>query len=223
MILAISAAIAQKPLPVDTTVTPVNELSAHWNIVQTEIERITRDTPESPVGNKLEMVGTIEGKAIRSLFPGWAFYALRYSNYIKEGYDGKHVSLAFGLGHTFAVSPYSREGMRLYHYGNYEEYGHLLRETKVAISNARDAKLVWDAFCEIHRKAWKDFTVEKVSETEWKLGVYSYEQPISVVDGVGTIVKITHFMQVTTDPFSKQITIWKSIVETSKKRPERTR
>jgi len=221
MLFAAGAARAQMDVPSDTTLTPINKSDAHWKVLQKEIEQITKSAPESSIGNKLERVGRIEGKAIRSLFPGWEFYALRYSNYKKEGFDGKPVSLAFGLGHTLAIGPDSREGMRLYHHGNNEEYGHLLRETKVAISNASDAELVWHAFCEIHRKAWKGYKVEKVSAREWRLGVHGYDQTISVVDGVSTIVRRTHFMQVTTDASSKQITAWKSIVETSNQRLER--
>lgn len=222
LILATSPATAQMQFPKDSPLSDVNESDVHWNIVQAEVKRITKDDPESPVGNKLEMVGRIEGKAIRSLFPNWVFYALSYSNYKKPGFDDQPASLASGLGHTLAIAPDSRRLMRFSHYGSYVAYGHLLRETKAAIRNAEDAKLVWNAFCAIHRKAWEDHEVERVAENMWKLGIYSYDETISVVDGVSTIVKRTHFMQVATDPTSKQITSWKSIVETSDKRVERT-
>ena len=222
LILTASAARAQMDVPNDTTVSPVSEADVHWKIVQREIEQITEGAPDSPVGNQLEMVGRIEGRAIRELFPGWEFYAVSYSNYKKEGFDDRPVSLAAGLGLTLAVGPDSRLNIRMSHYGNHEEYGHLLIETKAAIRNTDDANLVWHAFCEIHRKAWKGRTVEKVSETEWKLGIYSYDQTVSVVDGLSTIVKRTHFMQVTTDATSKQITSWKSVVETSNNRLRRT-
>jgi len=222
LILTTGAARAQMDVPNDTTVTAVSETDVHWKIVQKEIEQITKGAPDSPIGNKLEMVGRIEGWAIRELFPGWEFYAVSYSNYKKEGFDDRPVSLAAGLGLTLAVGPDSRLNIRMSHYGNHEEYGHLLIETKAAIRNTDDANLVWHAFCEIHRKAWKGRTVEKVSETEWKLGIYSYDQTVSVVDGLSTIVKRTHFMQVTTDATSKQITSWKSVVETSNNRLRRT-
>ena len=215
LILTASAARAQMDVPNDTTVSPVSEADVHWKIVQREIEQIKEGAPDSPVGNQLEMVGRIEGRAIRELFPGWEFYAVSYSNYKKEGFDDRPVSLAAGLGLTLAVGPDSRLKIRMSHYGNHEEYGYLLIETKAAIRNADDANLVWHAFCEIHRKAWKGRKVEKVSETEWKLGIFSYDQTISVVDGVSTVVKRTHFMQVMIDPASKQIATWKSIVETS--------
>jgi hypothetical protein len=222
LILTTGAVRAQMDVPNDTTVTAVSETDVHWKIVQKEIEQITKGAPDSPIGNKLEMVGRIEGWAIRELFPGWEFYAVSYSNYKKEGFDDRPVSLAAGLGLTLAVGPDSRLNIRMSHYGNHEEYGHLLIETKAAIRNTDDANLVWHAFCEIHRKAWKGRTVEKVSETEWKLGIYSYDQTVSVVDGLSTIVKRTHFMQVTTDATSKQITSWKSVVETSNNRLRRT-
>jgi hypothetical protein len=215
LMLAVGAASAQIDVPSDTTLAPIEKSDAHWKIIQMEIEQITKGATESPIGNRLERVGRIEGKAIRTLFPGWKFYSLTYSNYAKKGVDARSLSLAAHLGHTIAVALNSREKKKLFHFGNHEEYGSLLIETKAAISNTDDAELVWDAFCEIHRKGWKGRNVEKISETEWKIGITSYDQTISIVDDISTIVNITHFMQVTTDPTSKQIVAWKSIVETS--------
>ena len=81
---------------------------------------------------------------------------------------------------------------------------------------------MWNAFCEIHRKGWEDYGIEKGSEDVWKLGLHSYDETISEVDGVRTIVKRTHFMFVTTDPAGRQITTWRSIVETADRRLERS-
>lgn len=222
LLLAAGVAGAQIDVPSDAPMASIDTSDAHWKIIQTEIEHITSGAPGSPIGNRLERVGRIEGKAIRTLFPGWKFYALTYSNYVKEGFEDRYLNLAAHLGHTIAVVPNSRDKKNLLHFGNYEEYGNLLIETKAAISNTDDAELVWDAFCEIHRKAWKGNKVEKISETEWKIGIASFDQTIAIVDGISTIVKITKFMRVKTDPSSKRIVAWKSISETSNKRFEQT-
>jgi hypothetical protein len=208
------------PFPKDTTLCPVQEGEVNWDIVQKEIERIEKIDSSSPIANKVRREGRIKGNAIQFLFPRWAFYAFEYFNYQRKGFEDKHANLAGGLGHTVAVASESKEIMRLCHYGNYEDYGNLLKEAKITINNIDDARLVWDAFCEIHRKKWKSQKTEKVSETEWKLGILSIDEPSSIIDGIRTYVKRTYFMKVTTDSISKQITGWKSIVETSDKRFE---
>ncbi len=220
LIVFTPAATAQvSSLPKDTTLSPVEESDVHWNIVQKEIERITKTDPESAVANQMLQAGRIEGKAIGSLFPKWKFYYFSYMNYLKEGFEDHLAHLAYGLGHTIAVVPDSREGRRL----NSKEFGDLLREEEVGISNAADAELVWHAFCEIHMHAWKDYGIERVSETEWKLGVTSYDQTTSVVDGVKTIVRFTHYRKVETSPTSNEVTLWENILETSDKRLEEMR
>jgi hypothetical protein len=65
--------------------------------------------------------------------------------------------------------------------------------------------------------------MEKVSDTEWKLGIFSYEDTLSVVNGVKTIVKRTQFIRVATDPATHLIVAWESVVETSDERTERAR
>lgn len=200
-----------------TTLKPVDETDVHWDIVQMEIRRITKSDPNSPVGNKIEKIGIIDGNDVRSLFPDWKFYGFEYSNYAKNISDKNAVHLALGLRQTLAVPSDSNSvrNLRLYNWGNYNEYEELLKINKISIRDANDANLVWNAFCEIHRKGWKDYKVEKVSDNEWKLGIYEYNQTVSDVNGVKTIVKRTHYSKVTTDPNTKKITEWKMQVETS--------
>ncbi len=201
---------------------PVERSDPHWDIVQAEMARITSTDPASPVGNRLEAAGRIEGGTIRTLFPGWEFYAFVYSNYMRKGFDDKKASLAMRLGYTLAVAPNSGETIRLYHYGDYEAYGALLARNKVTISNAEEARLVWRAFCEVHRKGWQNYGIERVSDSEWRLGITSGDQTIAEVDNTKTIVKRTYFTRVLTDPTTHQILAWKSTVETSDKRVERS-
>jgi len=201
---------------------PVGKSDVHWAVVQAEMTRITSTDPASPVGNRLETVGRMEGKASRTLFPGWRFYAFIYSNYKKPGFDSRPVSLAAGLGHTLAVSSDSTENVRLLHYGNYETYGDFLIRNKVLVRNSGEAKLVWHAFCEIHRKSWQNYGIERVSDHVWKLGIYSYDQTVADAGDGKAIVRRTHFMRVTTDPATNQVIAWKAVVETSDEKSSKT-
>ncbi len=202
---------------------PIDEKDTNWNIVQTEIERITKLDPNSPTGIKIDNFGALNVKDANFLFPDWRFYGFDYSMYVKKEEDKHKVSIPFGLGFSLAVSsePNNVKTFKFYNYGNYDEYGKFLIVNKIPIYNANDAKLVWDAFCEIHRKAWKSYKNKNVSNNEWKLGMSSGDQGISADNEFHTIVTRTYYYKVITDPNSKQITGWKSTVETSNKRVEK--
>jgi len=223
-----ASAVAQTPEQLallkasrDRDIVPVGESDARWDIVKTEIDRITRIDPASPSANRLDGFGRLDGNASRALFPSWRFYTFSYSNYRREGFESAAVHLAGGLGHTLAVSDDPSKTVRLHYHGNYEDYGDLLTKNKISIRDAKDARLVWDAFNEIHRKGWSGYELKSVSDIEWWLGIYSYDQTISVVDGKKTVVRRTHYMKVMTDPGTGQIRKWESIVETSNGRVER--
>ncbi len=53
---------------------------------------------------------------------------------------------------------------------NSEAFGDMLAASKIRIRSPADAKLVWDAFCDLDQKAWKELPVLRVSETVWHLG-----------------------------------------------------
>ena len=187
---------------------PVNEKNKHWDSIQSEISRITKSDPNSPIGNKIEKFGAIDTKDANSLFPGWKFYGFDYYNYAKNPSDKNKFHLA-GLSTTLAV--YDSKPVKTFRLYNYKDYGKFLNINKTVIRDANDAKLVWGAFCEIYRMGGKDLKIEKVSDNEWKLGINSYEQKISAV----RTVKRTSLYKVTTDPKTKQIIDWKLIMETS--------
>jgi hypothetical protein len=177
--------------------------------------------PASPVYNKLETTGRIQGTAIQTLFPGWSFYAFTYSNRLREGFPDDAASVAAGLGHTLAVGPDGTTILRLYHWGNYEDYGHLLAATGAKIRGPEDAQWTWDAFCELHRKFSKTQKMGRVSDSEWRLGIAHYDQVISEIDGIRTIVGNTHYFRVVTDPADMRVVTWESVVERSPERREK--
>lgn len=192
---------------------PVNEKDTHWGSVQSEIKRITESDPNSLTINKIDTFGAINTKDTNSLFPGWKFYGFTFSMYPKNPSDKNKVHLASRLRSTLAVSdPNSAKSFQLYSYKDYEKF---LKMNKIVIRDTNDARLIWDAWCEIHRGGRKDLKIEKVSDNEWKLGIYEYNQTVSDVNGIKTIVKRTHYSKVTTDPNTKHITEWRMLVETS--------
>lgn len=212
IVLTVNALGAQVSYPNGTIIYPANESDPHWKILRKEIKRITKDEPTSPAGMTMRAVGRIEGKAIQTLFPNWQFYYFSYSGYKKEGFDNIPVHIVGMVGHALAISSDSSEPVYPYPYGDF------LIKNKAAIHNSEEAKLAWDAFCEIQQHQWKNYKIEKVASNEWKLGIYSYDQTISVVGGYETVVKVTHYKKVITDPITNQILSWEDIVKESDKR-----
>lgn len=164
----------------------------YGDIIEREIARVT--TPRKSVGYHLDGlrdgVGKITDPAIAELFPGWVFYSMSYTMFAQPGYEGK-VSIAGGLGHTFAVPPDGGDVMRFGHHGNYREYGDLLAKTGVVLRDEADARLVLKAFCKIHHSGSWTAPIEQVSPTEWKLGIYRSDQTIAHENGRNVIVTRT--------------------------------
>ncbi len=80
---------------------------------------------------------------------------------------------ALGLGggeYTLICDPDGELVAEIYHYGNYDSYGDFLAAKKISIRSPQDAKLVWEGFCDLYQKHWKDNPAIKVSETVWHLG-----------------------------------------------------
>jgi len=221
LILCLPAVIEPQPRPgLAPSLLPVGADDPNRKLVDAEIARIVDAGADNPVGNSLEAAGKLDELAVRTLFPQWDFYVFKYSNYLKKGYEEAAVHLAGGLGHTLAVDRETGAILQLNHFGNHEAYGDLLKRAGAVLRNSEDARKIWDAFCDIHRKSWKGYAAQRISENEWRLGLYSYDQTVSEVDGVRTIVKRTHYFQVLTETESGAVSSWKSVVETSDRRSE---
>ncbi len=224
MFLCLSAFAEILPFPPqDPSLLPIGANDRNRKIVDDEIARITNTGDSNPVGNTLEAAGKLDEKSALTLFPKWDFYVFKYSNYLKKEFEEAAVHLAGGLGHTVAVERGTGAILRLGHYGNHEAYGDLLKRAGAVLRDTKDARLVWDAFCAIHCKSWKGYPLQQISEHEWRLGIYSYDQTVSETGGVRTIVKRSHYFLVATEAGSGAISTWKSIVETSDRRIEQTR
>jgi hypothetical protein len=160
----------------------------------------------------------VDSPTVAQLFPKLRFASISYDLRPHPESNGR-VSLAGGLGMTLAIDRATHRLEREFPTtGNYEAYGKLLVDLQIPIRNAADAKLVWDAFCDIHGRGSKSAEIKKVSAAEWHLGISRYDQTISVTEGIRTDVTRTHFMKVLVDEKTGHVALWESNVETS---PER--
>src|SRR5581483_3435162 len=68
-----------------------------------------------------------------------------------------------------------------------DEFLKLLIDHRIAIRDKADAKLVWESYCETHNRPFWDYGIEKVSESEWRLGVFKSERTVAANDEFSTI------------------------------------
>jgi hypothetical protein len=160
----------------------------------------------------------IDSPAAAKLFPNLRFASLVWDMHRHPEYKGE-VSLALGLEMVVAVdTKTNRLAKELWVYDNHDEFGKLLADYKATLRDAAEAKLVWDASCDIYGKGSKMAAMKKIADSEWHLGITSYDQTTSVVDGFKTVVTRTHYMRVLVDPKTGQITSSGTKVDSSNER-----
>lgn len=161
----------------------------------------------------------VESPAAAQLFPVLRFASVSWSETADPAATTHQVSLAIGLETTLAVDPTTqRVEAKLHGTGNYEEFGKMLVDHAIPLRNEADAKTVWDAFCELHHRHWKDHPARKVSDSEWHLGLASYDQTISTTNTSKIEVTRTHYIKVIVDPTTRRISLWESVVDSSAER-----
>jgi hypothetical protein len=111
----------------------------------------------------------IPASSLANLFPDLRFFTTSWSERPIPGKE-RAAAFAWGLGVTLICTADGKLVRSVGHHGNYEEFGEFLAVEKIAIHSAGDAKRVWDAYCDLHQKHWKDQTAIKVSDTVWHLG-----------------------------------------------------
>lgn len=108
--------------------------------------------------------------SLKALFPHQRFFAVSWSEKAAPGKEKEAVGLAFGLEATLVCDAAGKIIKEVHHTGNYEAFGELLNASKVAIRTSDDAKLVWNAFCDIHQRHWQKQPAIKVGDKTWHLG-----------------------------------------------------
>jgi hypothetical protein len=108
--------------------------------------------------------------SLKTLFPDHRFFATSWSEMHAPGKEKEVMGLAAGLETTLVCDAKGKLVKEVHHTGNYEAFGELLNSEKVVIRTADDAKLVWEAFCDIHQRHWKDQPAIKIDDRKWHLG-----------------------------------------------------
>lgn len=199
------------------TVDPTDEIYPLLLARQTEITGMyERDATSVP---RFQKWVEIDSAAARRLFPGLRFACIQWDEAADPRAKDRPVSRALGLQTTLAVDPKAGSVVAtLAGHGNFEAFGILLIESKVVLRDEADAKLIWDAFCDLHCKAWKGQPHERFSDTEWRLGRSSYDQVIASYAGFKTVVTRTRYTRVRMDSKANRVLSWESVVETSNER-----
>lgn len=102
--------------------------------------------------------------SLKSLFPQLRFFTTDWSETPAPGKEREAVGLGLGIEVTLVCDSKGKLVKELFHTGNYDPFGELLAANKVAIRSDGDAKLVWEAFCDVHQRHWKEQPARKVSD-----------------------------------------------------------
>lgn len=124
----------------------------------------------------------IPSPSLRQLFPELRFITIYWDEAPAPGNDASRdialrASRAFGLFIILAVDQGKGTTQEFSGYGNYEEFGTLLAEQRIQIDSPAQATLVWNAFCDLHQKHWKNQTQhERIDEHTWHLSVNTIDR-----------------------------------------------
>jgi hypothetical protein len=220
LLVPILVAHGKDPEPL-ALVTPVTKSDPNWKRIQEERKSIENPKPDRGAGYRVESVGSFQGEAQKKLLPNWRFYLFDYRMFAKKGFERK-LHIAPFLKHTLAMSPDGKTTVRIYH-GSGTRWMAIVKAAGLKITDSKSAKLVWDAWCETHRLKWKHHSIQKDSETVWRLGITSYDQTVSHEKDVRVVVTCTHHVRVAINPKTKLVTAWKDCFKCSDPREVRAK
>ncbi len=160
----------------------------------------------------------VDSPAAAKLFPNLRFASLVWDMHCHPE-SKERVSLAQGLEMVVAIdTKTNRLAKELGVYDNHDKFGKLLADYKATLRDAAEARLIWDASCDVYGQGSKTAPLKKITDSEWQLGIQSHDQTTSVVDGFKTVVTRTYYMKVLVDPKTGQIISSATTVETSNTR-----
>jgi hypothetical protein len=117
----------------------------------------------------------ISTPTLLKLFPSYRFYTISWNESAAEKSKKEYVACAYGLYVILSVQQETKEIKEYSGYGNYESFGELLRVAKIRITSKEQAKLIWDAFCDLHQKYWKDQAIKQINAKKWHLGIITID------------------------------------------------
>jgi hypothetical protein len=118
----------------------------------------------------------IDTAPLRRLFPAYRFFTIKWDQGPVDATKTMTRSYAIGLGTTLAVARDTHSVTEFFHYGNHEAFGEFLRRERIRISGDAAARLVWDAWCDIHDKRWRQQGIERINPSVWHLGIVTIDQ-----------------------------------------------
>lgn len=118
----------------------------------------------------------IDTAPVRGLFPDYRFFTITWNQRPVDETKALTRAYAWGLAVTLAVARDTHSVTEFSHYGNYVEFGDFLRRERIRIADESDARLVWDAFCDIHHKRWNQQGNDRIHSALWHLGVVTIER-----------------------------------------------
>ncbi len=164
-----------------------------------------REEEEKQVRSDFREWVKVDSPAAAKLFPNLRFASLVWDMRRHPEFKGQ-VSLAQGLEMVVAIDTKTNRLARdLWVFNDHDEFGKLLADYKVTLRDAAEAKLVWDASCDIYGQGSKTSPLKKVSDSEWRLGITSYDHTTSIDNGSQTVQTRTYYMKVLIDPKTGRI------------------
>ena len=156
------------PWQKSATITKIARNNPDRKLIASEVQAVV-SSYQKPAYAPPNMAEPMQLKtpALKRLFPKHRFYLIGWDMVAADPKSA--VPIAFGLYFTLVVPPQG-EAIKLFGYGNYEDFGSLLHLNGVKLKSTEDADLIWTAFNDIHQKKWFDQRKHRqISPTEWAL------------------------------------------------------
>lgn len=125
---------------------------------------------EAEYGEWLEILSL----PLQELFPELRFFYIWWSEAaVDPGEEPRVYGRGLGLSATVICDQDGPLSTGLLNWGNYEGFGELLKTYEVRLRDEGDARKIWEAFCDLHRKGWRKQGHEKKGDLRWHLGQFS--------------------------------------------------
>lgn len=106
--------------------------------------------------------------APKKLFQNLRFFTTDWSERFEPGKTTLAASgPGSGIEYTVVCDIDGKFVTDMFH-GSGDHVSNLLIANKVGIRSAEDARLIWDAYCDIHQFHWKDRSLKKISDNTWR-------------------------------------------------------
>jgi len=118
-------------------------------------------------------INLIKSEVLSELFKDYIFVGVPYKYKVPKG--KKHLySIPGGLYETIAIDTNGSNTYVFFGHGNYEEFANFLHGHRIKLNTTEDAKKIWKAFCDIHKKGWQGDFIQ-IDKNKWKLARQVYD------------------------------------------------